>query len=75
VLRDIAKKYGALITAAGEKRFQLPTKRNINCGPCGCFAKPGIWRSTVPIFQCHVWRALAADVRVDLYSSHLIHGR
>jgi len=53
-LRDIAKKRSALITAAGEKQFQLQTKRNIDCGSRGCFAELGIWRSTFTTFQRRV---------------------
>jgi hypothetical protein len=73
-LCDVAKKHSAIITAAGESRFQLQTKRNIDCGTRGRFAGPGIWHSTISTFQCSVWRAFAADARIYLHPSNLIQG-
>jgi len=75
LLRDVAKKHSALITAAGESRFQLQAERDMRWVSHCSFAKPGICCSTVSDFQCRVWCAFAADVRVDLHSPHLIQGR
>jgi hypothetical protein len=74
-LRNVAKEHGIAVTAAGESRFQLQSKRNIDCHTRGSFAEPGFWRSTFSTLQCCVWRAFAADARVDLHPSNLIQGR
>jgi len=63
------------IAAAGERRFQLQTKRGVRRVTHSNFAEPGIWCSTFSNLQRRVWRAFAADARVDLYPSDLIQGR
>jgi len=74
-LRDIFEEHGFAFAAAGESRFQLQTKRDMGLVIERGFAQPGIPRSTLCIFDRCVWRAFAADARVDLYPSHLIQGR
>jgi hypothetical protein len=74
-LRDIFEENSSNIAAVGESRFQLQTKRDIGCASYGRFAEPRIWHATICAFQCRVWRAFAADARIDLYPSNLIQGR
>jgi len=74
-LRDFSRAQSESNAAAGESRFQLQTKRDMGLVTERGFAQPGIWGSTLCIFDRCVWRAFAADARVDLYPSHLIQGR
>jgi hypothetical protein len=75
LLRDFKREQSDFVTATGESRFQLQTKRDIRRAALGGFAELGIWRSTISILQHRVWRAFAADARVDLHPSDLIQGR
>jgi len=75
VLRDIAKQNSAVVATNCASRFQLQAERDMRWVSRCSFAKPGICCSTVSDFQCRVWCAFAADVRVDLHSPHLIQGR
>jgi hypothetical protein len=74
-LRDIFEEHGFAVAAAGESRFQLQTKRDMGLVTERGFAQPGIWRSTLCIFDRRVWRAFAANAGVDLYPSNLIQDR
>jgi hypothetical protein len=75
LLRGFKREEINSITAAGKSRFQLQTRCDIGCVTYGEFAEPGMWRSTISIFQHGLWRAFATDARIDLHSSDLIQGR